>query len=482
MSRRSRQQILNQLHATQVTHVQGPPMMGEASLGGYIRTDTDLGQKYIGAGLHGLAASLYALSTSSADELLCQHGYELYRKMALDSEIEANLRTIIQAATSEPINVISPYRPSDPRYDRSSRYAEWMNKAFLRFDINMWRRQSMRYCLTYGNTVSEKAYVEDGGRIYYEDLRLLEPEIFDFIVDRWNIVHGIVPRGIAQVGTIPVGNMIPLSSTGLATLIPQLIPRYKITHWCWEKRGTDPRGTSHLRAAHIPFWAKQRTMEEWSCFLGRYAQPSLVGTTSPDATLTKDPKTGQMLEPTQALLNALQNYRNASVIALPHGSEVKLLDTSAGADVFLKSLAAWNVEISRALTGQHLASNEGQNQSRAAAEVHALILRQMIAYAREFIGRQINIDVIKPLMEMNFGRVYEFMPVMSNGDSDGYPPTITDTMVGYQAGYFTEDQMPKLDRMYGYPVRETNIPTGPQVIANATRPDIAPPERESRRR
>lgn len=474
----------------QVQSVQGPQRMPIGGIHqepetGVITLQSDLSEQYLGSAFAGLGAALRVLQTSGADELTQQHGYALWRQMQRDPEIDAGLNTIIQGACAQPATVISPLRVKDPRYEQSKKYADFINWMLQHWDIDQWKRQQLRYALTFGNAVSELdwAFVETPkyrNRLIIRNARVQEPEYYGFVVDNWGEIYGVAP--LNNPLAMPFANMINLSMDGITNL-PGLVPEYKLAIWTWNKRGTDPRGLSHLISAHVPWWSKQRAMEEWSCWIGRYAQPSLWATPGPDAVATCIKVNGQdvIIEPTKALLDALKNYGNASILALAHGSQVNVLEVKGGVDPFVKSIQLFNVEISRALLGQHLATNEGSNNSRAAAEVHAIVLRQLINSCRYYMARQFTKNFIEPVMKANFGDVGELMPIPDLGDGDGYPPSITDVAVLLQSGYFTQDQLIKLDRMLGFPVRETEEPAGPQAISNAGKnaaSEYAPPPRK----
>jgi hypothetical protein len=250
---------------------------------------------------------------------------------------------------------------------------------------------------------------------------------------------------------------------------PRSRPALQADHLDLGEEGRRPARHVHPDPAYIPWWAKQRAIEEWSCWLGRYAQPSIWATPGPNAVpvcVTDSQGNQTVTQPTELLLNALLQFKSASVLALPYGSEVNLLEAKGDAQPFIDSIKAFNTEITRAILGQHLATAEGDNQSRAAADVHALVLRIFINSLRRFIAASIERDLIKPLIEGNYGDVGHLMPVVDLGDGDGWAPTVTEIAVLMQSGYFTVDQLPKLDVILGLPVRETSEPAGP-AAANA---------------
>lgn len=420
-----------------------------------VRLDADLTAKYLGRGMMGISPYLEVLQTSNADSLLCEHGYSIYRRMSQDPEIDAGLNVLIQSTSSQPLKATPGITYDNPNYTFAQDLSTFINWMFDRIDIDQWRKEALRGCLTFGNSVTELDWDIYDEHAIICGLRLQQPENYGLIVDRWGEVYGAAPIG--QAIAFPLSNLVPLS-TQHQTILKGAVPRYKLSVWTWEKKGTDPRGTSALIPVYIPWWSKQRAIEEWSCWIGRFAQPSIVGITGPDALTecTIDPKTGREIkkEPTEKLFDALSQFASASILSVPNGTDVKLLQVNGGAEAFISSINLFNKEISRGLLGQHLATGEGDNQSRAAAEVHALVLRMKINSTRRFIARQIQKDIIEPVIEANFGDVGDAMPKVNLGDSDGWPLTLTEVALLFQAGYFDESQMPELDEIVGAPIRK----------------------------
>lgn len=470
MSRKHRK--ASHIPVQQTKQVQGPQRYNREPLVGNVVLNADLAEKYLGRGMMGFGAYLEVLSNVNADELMRQHGYELYERMLTDAEVDASVDALIQASNSQPLQTISPLHVDDPDYALSQELVEFTNFAFSRFDMDSWRKEQLRQCLTYGNAVSEVDWdiIASGkwkDHLTIKALRLQRPQDYGFIVDRWGEIYGVAPLGQAAGTQFPLGNLIPLNTTAHAKLLEGAIPRYKLTVWTWEKRGTDPRGRSILIPAFIAWWSKQRAIEEWSCWLGRYAQPSLWATPGPDAVplcITHPDGSQTITQPTEALLQALVQFKSGSVLALPFGSTVELLTASGGAEPFISSIELFNKEITRSILGQHLATGEGKSQTRGAVEIQALVLRLLIAGIRRFVANMIRTDLIKPLIEANYGDVGYLLPDVDLGDGDGFPPTVTEIAVLFQSGYFSEDQLTYLDKILGLPLRNTNNRVGPSNL------------------
>ena len=145
----------DQLNVAQVKDVQGPQRYKQEPQIGRVELTADLAEKYLGAGLIGFAPYLEVLNNKAGDELLCKHGYDLYRRMLTDSEVEAAVNALIQATNSQPFKAISPLNPDDTDYKLSQELADVVNWVFTQFDFDEWREDQLRQTLTFGNAVSE---------------------------------------------------------------------------------------------------------------------------------------------------------------------------------------------------------------------------------------------------------------------------------------------------------------------------------------
>lgn len=475
--RRRRPPIKTAINVESTQQVQGPQRLGANPLIGRVELEADLSQKYLGRGLIGFGPYLQVLDNRS-DTLLREQGYQVYRKMLQDSEVDAAVDVIVRAASSQELKAISPLEPADPRYELSQELVKFVNWNFEKFDVDSWRREQLRTMLSFGNAVSEIDWdFEECGvwanHFTLKCIRLQLPEDYGFIVDRWGTVYGVVPLGQASGLQFPLGNLIPLNSNGAIRLLEGAVPRYKLAVWTWEQRGTDPRGTSILIPAYIPWWSKQRALEEWSCWLSRYAQPSIWATPGPDALpvcITNSDGSQTITQPTEALLRALLEFKSASVLALPYGSTVNLLSVQGGVEPFLASIDLFNTEITRGILGEHLATGNGTSQNKVAIETQAIVFRLLVSSIRRLIALRIREDIIRPLVEANYGDVGDMLPVVDLGDGDGFPITATEVAVLFQAGYFTEEQLSYIDRVLGLPVRNTNNRVGPSVTKPSNEP------------
>lgn len=482
------------LHIREEHEIQAPPLTG-LGVGSFPTSDiqrltnpataefqtvADLRRLYIAANYLGLQASVTTLP-HAFDDLSDQFGIDVYARMMQDSEVAANLNLLVMASTSQSAVFTPVLNPANPDYAKAVFVAGYFQYMFDTMETSFWeaRRALVREGLTYGSAVAELIYdvYECGpykGFYGVTEMRPLCISDTAFVVDNFNRLIGIVPARAPGLA-LPIGSTIPLSVAGVTTNpddlkreikeIPGILPRHKFWVQTWDGRRSDPRGRSILRPAYTPWWIKQQVLHELLAWLSKYAQPSLWATTPPDAMAMCiiDPQTGQEVEvkPTEILLQALLQLRSASAVAVPAGSEIHTLDLSSSGDIFTKLLAWCDMQITRGILMQHLATGDSTlsgNSNRVSSESHQDVLSLLIVTLRTWQSEALRRDVIIPLTVANFGEGYRHLaPRMDLGEGDGFPVTPMEISQLHFANWFTPDQMAALDRQMGLPIRQTNI-------------------------
>jgi hypothetical protein len=223
----------------------------------------------------------------------------------------------------------------------------------------------------------------------------------------------------------------------------------------------DPRGTSVLRPAYTAWNLKRQVYQEYLKYLVQFATPSVVGTTAPGAgyePVLNDAgqPTGQTQTAQQALLTQLKLFRNATALAVPHGTNIELLLSNGDGAAFLGAFALLNSEITLAILSQTLATGEGQHNARAAAQVHQDILDSKIRQAKAAVVRMLRNDVLRPWVLLNWGvAALPLTPVPTLGavEEEDRTPRMTAVAALERAGWFAPSQRPEVDRLLGLPVR-----------------------------
>ncbi len=156
------------------------------------------------------------------------------------------------------------------------------------------------------------------------------------------------------------------------------------------------KGLSDLEAAYKHWQSKQTLLAAWKLHLERFAMPTVLGSY----------ERGLPADDQAAILAALQRLQDNTAIVYPNQIEISTLggnkEQSTG---FMDALDFHNREIARSILGQTLTTDEGRRVgSLALGKVHLqVLLLQLEAVRRELADTVMTEQVIRPLVELNFG-------------------------------------------------------------------------------
>jgi len=319
-----------------------------------------------------------------------------------------------------------------------------------------------------GSSASEMTYQleKDGpyeGYLTLRDIKQKPNRAAVYVVDSFfNFVGVLTARYPGQI--YPAGSLVavPLESG----IIPGLMPRKKFIIFSWDVRNGDPRGQSILRPAYAAYWFKQQIFAEYLSWASKFASPSLIGITAPNAVpqTLLDANGEAMLDgsgqpitqtPEMVLSLALQEFRNGSAIAVPSGADVKAVETGNDGNAFAEALRVANSEIVKAVTMQLLATMEGKNQSRAASETHKDVLGLVLLYAKQLFSNTMQRDCFATLIRYNFGpNMGAYVPRLNLAHGSGFPPSPEQVALLSSAGYLDPSQYAGIDSQLGLPRRK----------------------------
>lgn len=438
----------------------------------------DMNRQYVARRMAGLLPALSTLAHAS-DDVTAELGIDVYTRMLADSEVAAGINLLVMAATSNPLIVVPPIGPEYAEYQTALKIAQFFQWMFdnMRTPTSEWRSAIIKEALVYGSGVGEIMLdIQKGGPwdgLYKVDrISYTAVQETSFVVDNFNDVIGLIP--LKQMHIIsPIGMFVALDSTGTNTdKLAGLIPREKFVIFTWQPRSNDPRGRSQLRNVYSAWYTKQQILELLLIWYKKFAMPSYWGTVPENAApicYTDENGNEIKIQPTEQMLDAMQTIGNASVIALPFGSAINQLEASQGASVFFEGLVWADRQITRGILMQHMATSDSEHMARTSAATHQDVLSLFIVHLRRWQADQIRRDIIIPLMKANFGPDYlHLAPQLDLGEGDGFPITPNEVAQLQNAGYFTADQMPHLDKIIGVPVRK--------VVEPGVRPYTAPAE------
>ena len=227
-----------------------------------------------------------------------------------------------------------------------------------------------------GWSVQESVYEFESGRAWLQAVRPKDPALFGLETDSFARITGLRLR-------IPGQDEIQL-------------PREKFVIYQNRTRYGNVRGTSDLDAAHRHWQSKETLIAAWKLHLERFAMPTVLGKYA----------RGLPADEQAELLASLDNLNRITALLYPDEIQIDTLggdkEPSTG---FMDALDFHNREIARAILGQTLTTDEGRRVgSLAMGKVHLqVLLLQLQAIRQDLADRVMTEQVIRPLIEMNFG-------------------------------------------------------------------------------
>ncbi len=440
---------------------------GSRPLAAIPATTAQLLSQYVAGGNLGWFSPLqYGRALPHAiDDIEGDLGDDIYLKMSWDSQISACL-SIFKAGILEGGLDLQPAitDETDPEYDLSKNLADEATAMFdnltTSLDDVLW---DMLSCLQFGSKVAELIFeiqpgvTENRPMLHLAAIKPRPRHATAFVVDAYSNVFGMLIRAPMQASPF-----LGTSTFDPANPPENFLPREKFAILSFRPVDGDIRGSSLLRSAYDPWWRKRQVYLEHLRYITQFAGPSLVGFTAKEAqpTLATD-DLGNILpdvpaiSPEQAMLIALQDFRNGTAIAFPNGASVQPINLSGEGAAFLRAIAESNVSITKALLTQSLATEEGEHQTRAASQVHQDVLGTLIRQGKRSMLRMIVKDILKPWAVRNWGeKILHLLPVPSLGETEQPDLALMITALasaGYQVG---PSQLPDIDIMLGLPVRD----------------------------
>jgi hypothetical protein len=340
------------------------------------------------------------------------------------------------------------------RYELAVKYANFATRAINNLDTSIRTiMESMLDAITYGNKVAEQTYREeynsDFGRtlLTLDSIRVKPRRNTHFVINKYNKVVGLW----ATVQNKDKSEQV-------------VLPREKFLILTFRGKDGDPRGISILEAVYNTWMLKMQLWPEYLRWLLNCALPTVAGFTSPNAqkNVLRDAQTNEILKDdagnplyesdVASLLQALTSLRNNTAIALPEGAKIEVIQSNVPGDPFKGMRDVLNEEIEMGLILQTLATSEGRNMSRAAAQTHMSVLDLLVFFIKGLVCDMLSRDVLKPLFELNFANFdMDLLPKVSMGDSErrDWATDVIAIATGWKSNYFGESQKPALDAIIG---------------------------------
>jgi phage gp29-like protein len=183
--------------------------------------------------------------------------------------------------------------------------------------------------------------------------------------------------------------------SGIQPMTEPLLPYKFIVHLAKAKTGLPIRG-GLARAAGWAYLFKNYVLKDWMTFAEVYGQPLRVGKYGAGAT-EQDKET---------LLQAVANIGTDAAAIIPESMLIEFTEArqSGSMELYQSFCQYLDAQISKAVLGQTLTTElPAGGGSRAAAEVHDTVRRDIMSADARRLAATINRDLVKPMVDLNLG-------------------------------------------------------------------------------
>ncbi len=419
------------------------------------------------------------------DDVLMQHGYDVYECMLKDAKVSKCINTLKTFATADGVEILPCFSENHPEYNQAVKVKELCEAAINNLDYKLkYTLEEMLDALSYGYKIAEVVYeVKDLDIGTYLIPKYIKPKPFGsakFIVDNKYNVLGIAGTSNFNlknngIGFLPIDSIQEIDNTLIGKSnndIYKFLNREKFMVLSLRPRNGDPRGTSFLRAAFEPWYLKRQVYPEYLRYLLICAIPLLVGFTPEEETIASDivrDNSGNAVigvdgqpvrfNPVAALRGALLEARNATALALKGGSDIKEIGNNGNnGTAFYKAIEVFNEEIEAAILLQTLASSESRFSTRAQSQTHMSVLDQLVFWLKGVLADMIQKDLLIPVIKYNLGESWlKYMPVVSLGDTErrNFAQDAEAVSKLMTSEFLTEEQLKHIDSLLQLPIRES---------------------------
>jgi phage gp29-like protein len=158
----------------------------------------------------------------------------------------------------------------------------------------------------------------------------------------------------------------------------------------------NPYGNAVLKQCYWPWIFKKAGWRFWLTAAEKFGVPTVLA-------LFETDDEDKARERAKMLAEMLSGIQSDAAVALANVKEVTTLEVKGDLSSFKTLIEACDVQISYAITGQSLASGEGQYGTRAQAEVHEGQLDSLTGGDAKQLAYTLNKTLIAWIVELNYG-------------------------------------------------------------------------------
>jgi phage gp29-like protein len=201
---------------------------------------------------------------------------------------------------------------------------------------------------------------------------------------------GVSPRHFG--GDVPGWTQ---TGIGIQPMTAPLAPFKFIVHFAKAKAGLPIRG-GLARAAGWSYLFKNYVLKDWVTFTEVFGQPLRVGKYHP----------GASEQDKQALLQAVSNIGTDAAAIIPESMLIEFTEAhqSSSAELYEHFCEYLDAQVSKAVLGQTLTTEMPRTGgSRAAAQVHDAVRRDILNADARRLSATLKRDLIQPVVDLNMG-------------------------------------------------------------------------------
>lgn len=152
------------------------------------------------------------------------------------------------------------------------------------------------------------------------------------------------------------------------------------------------------------------TIKDWMTFIELHGIPLRLGRYKP----------GASDESKSVLRRAVKELGSDAAAVISDETTIEFIHAAASGarNLFLESAEFFNRQKSKRILGQTLTTEEGRSGSRALGEVHDRVRADILAYDAAALDETISSELIRPLIDFNFGAQRRYPKMVTSLDDD----------------------------------------------------------------
>lgn len=189
---------------------------------------------------------------------------------------------------------------------------------------------------------------------------------------------------------------VPFIITEAQPITGEEMPPFKLVYHRYKARSGYDTRAGILRVCAWMYLFKNYSIKDWVAFGEVFGMPLRVGKYDPEA--SKGDK--------DSLIAAIQSIGTDAAGIISKNTEIQFVETmkNVGTQNIFEALANFcDKQMSKAILGQTLTTQEGSSGSYSLGQVHNLVRQDLIRADSESLSNTIRFQIIRPLVGYNFG-------------------------------------------------------------------------------